>query len=84
MVIHKLRAMLPEEAVVFDNFAYDDSIIGTTIDGRVIYCYEDMVKELMSEANFTYDEACEWIDYNTIRALPYCGKKAPLIVYSMV
>lgn len=26
-------------------------------------------------------DAIEWIEYNTIRALPYAGDKAPVIVY---
>ena len=82
-VIQKIREKLPQDAVVFDNFSYDNSIIGTTLDGRVIYCYEKMVEELMQEEDMSYEEATEWIDYNTIRAFPYCGKKAPVIVYSM-
>ena len=65
MVIHKLRAKLPEDALVFDNFAYDNSIIGTTLDGRVIYCYEKMVEEYMIEEECSYEEAVEWIvDHN--------------------
>jgi hypothetical protein len=35
----------------------------------------------MEEEEFTEEEAIEWIDYNTIRALPYMGEKAPIIMY---
>lgn len=83
MIIDKLRKQLPVDALVFDNFAYDNSIIGTTLDGRVIYCYEKMVEEYMMEEECSYEEAMEWIDYNTIRSLPYAGEKAPVIMYSM-
>jgi hypothetical protein len=81
MVIHKLREKLPKDALVFDNFAYDNSIIGITLDGRVIYCYEKMIEEYMIEEECSYEEAVEWIDYNTIRSLPYAGEKAPVIMY---
>lgn len=31
----------------------------------------------------TDEEAIEWIDYNTIRAIPYMGEKAPIVMYSL-
>lgn len=31
-----IRNKLPADAVVFDNHAYDNSIIGTTFDGKKI------------------------------------------------
>jgi uncharacterized protein (DUF1684 family) len=77
-----IRNKLPADAVVFDNHAYDNSIIGTTFDGRAIYCFESMVKELMEDEGWSEIDAIEWINYNTIRALPYAGEKAPMIVYT--
>ena len=38
-----LREELPEDALVFDNFAYDDAIIGVTTDDRVVYDYNKML-----------------------------------------
>lgn len=70
-----IRNKLPTDAMVFDNMAYDNSIIGLTIDGRVIYGFELMVEELMNDEGWSETEAIEWIEYNTIRALPYTGKK---------
>jgi hypothetical protein len=51
-------------------------------DGRVVYDYNLMIESLMQSDNMTYDEASEFIDYNTIRALPYMGEKAPIVMYS--
>ena len=48
-VNQEVRNELPDDAVVFDNYAYDNSIIGVTLDGRAIYLFEDMVMELMEE-----------------------------------
>lgn len=76
-----IREQLPPDAVVFDNYAYDNSIIGTTLDGRAIYDYNKMVKELMEDENWSETDAIEWVEYNTLRALPYAGEKRPMVVY---
>lgn len=60
--------------------AYDDSIVGIAHDGRIVYDYQLMIQELAKEDGITYEEAQEWIDYNTIRALPYAGDKAPIVI----
>ena len=77
----ELRAELPEDAILFDNMSYDGSIIGVTTEGRVVYDYDQMVEELMQDEEWSYEDAVEWIDYNTIRALPYAGADGPIIMY---
>jgi hypothetical protein len=79
----KLRTILPEDALVFDNASYDNSIVGVTTDNRVVYDYDKMIEELMEDEGWSYDDAVDWIDYNTIRSLPYAGEKAPIIMYGM-
>ena len=80
----ELRAELPEDAILFDNMSYDDSIVGVTTDGRVVYDYDKMIEELMEDEEWSCEEAAEWIDYNTIRALPYAGENAPIIMYPIL
>ena len=80
----QLRAELPEDAIVFDNMSYDGSIVGVTTDGRVVYNYDKMVEELMEDEQCSYEEAADWIDYNTIRALPYAGENGPIIMFSIL
>ena len=75
-----IRSKLPSDAVIFINQAYDNSIIGTTFDGRVIYDFDKMVEELMTDEGWTEEEAIDWIEFNTLRALPYGGEKAPLVM----
>ena len=79
MINKEIRENLPEDAMVFDNASYDNSIIGMSTDGRVIYSFNKMVEEFMSDENVSEMEAVEWIEYNTIRALPYLGENAPII-----
>lgn len=65
------------------NYSYDNALIGVSEDGRVIYDFEKMVDWLIEEENMTDEEAVEWIEYNTIRALPYMGEGAPIIMYPL-
>ena len=70
-----------EGTVYLTNFSYDDALIGISDDGRAIYDYDLMVEWLVKTEGFTYEEAVEWIDYNTIRALPYMGENRPIVLY---
>ena len=73
-----------EESVVFESPDYEDAIIGWDENsGRIIYDYEKMVECLMNEDGMDYDEAAEFIDYNTVRACPYMGERAPIILKSI-
>lgn len=58
-------------AVLFDNPAFDNSIIGISTSGNIIYDLELMIEELANDDNITYEDAADFICYNTIRALPY-------------
>ena len=69
-----------EESIIFENPDYDSAIIGTDTDGRVIYSFDKMVDFLMDLDNMSYEEAVEFIEYNTIRAIPYFGPMAPIIM----
>jgi hypothetical protein len=66
---------------LFDNPRYPNSIIGLTQDDRAIYDMELMISDLIQEDNISYFDALEFIEYNTIRALPYAGNDAPIILY---
>ena len=79
-----LSSIAPE-GVIFDNPSFDNSIVGVSYDGAIIYDYEKMVEEFMLENECTSEEAEDFIDYNTIRSLPYtasCGVP-PVILYKI-
>ena len=73
--------------VYFTDFNYDSAIIGIDTYNRVIYDYYKMIDWLIENEEFTEEDAVEWIDYNTIRSLPYIdgqtNGKAPIIIYSI-
>lgn len=72
-----------EDVVCLANYSYDDALIGISEDNRAIYDYNKMIQWLVDTEGFTEEEAMEWIDYNTIRALPYAGSKAPIIMFPL-
>lgn len=84
MAINELvREQLPEGCKVFDNHAYDNSIIGVSSADEVIYDFDKMVEEFMADENVSRIEAIEWIEYNTLRAIPYIGSPSPIVMYRL-
>lgn len=63
------------------DYSYDDALIGVTDKDCAVYDYELMVSWLVEHEGFSETEAIEWIDFNTIRALPYAGENGPVILY---
>lgn len=72
-----------EDIIVFSGNSYDDALIGVSEDGRAIYDFDLMVEWLMKQDNIDDISAIEWIEYNTIRSLPYVGDKAPIVMYKV-
>lgn len=72
-----------DDILILADYSYDDALIGVTEDGRAVYDYEKMITWLMKTEGWTPEEAEDWVNYNTIRALPYMGDKAPLIMYPL-
>ena len=73
-----------EDIIIFSGDSYDDALIGVSDDGRAIYDYDLMIEWLMVNDNMTDVDAMEWIDYNTIRSLPYVGDKAPIVMHRLM
>lgn len=65
------------------DYSYDDALIGVSEDGRAVYDFEKMVDWLIEEEGFSDEEAVDWIETNTLRALPYMGEGAPIIMYPL-
>lgn len=82
-VAERLKEEGYEDILIFTDFGYDDAFIGVSNDERAIYDYDKMIEWLEKTQDFTREEAVEWIDYNTVRALPYYGDRAPIILYRM-
>ena len=69
-----------EDVVIFDNPSFDEAFIGVTEDNRAVYDYDRMADSLAVSWGVSREEAIEFIDYNTIRALAY-WENAPVVMY---
>lgn len=59
----------------------DKCIVGIVYgEERLIYDTESVLETFMETNNWEYEEALEWFEYNTIRALPYMGENAPIFL----
>lgn len=80
----ELRKLLDTDypdTILFDNPAYDNSIVGISTDGCLVYDFYKMAKELSEDDNITIEDAIEFIEYNAVRALPYVPYETrPIIV----
>lgn len=78
------------EATMFRDPDFYDAIIGYALNEDdlpvLVYNYSIMVESLMSEyydAEDPITDAIEWIDYNTLRTLPYMPEAGrPIIIYN--
>lgn len=86
--VKELKDLLNEleytDTVVLENPSYLNAIIGITDEGALCYSYEKMIECLMEEDKMEQEDAMEFINYNTIRALPYASSMGvrPIVVYN--
>ena len=72
-----------ENVKILKDFSYDTALIGIPYDDRPVYDFDKMVEWLMETQGYSQEEAIEWIEYNTIRALPYMRPDSPVILYPL-
>ena len=74
-----------EDVVYFPDYG-EECIIGIDSNNRAVYSFEKMIQSLMKDGMDDMD-AIEWIEYNTIRALPYIDNytdgHAPIVMYDV-
>jgi len=68
------------DTVVLEGPDYISAVVGISTDGQLIYSRNLMVKHLCEKDGMTELEADEFIDFNTVGALPNMGEKAPIIM----
>lgn len=85
MTLEKLKEILTdngmEDTVLFSDPDYSSAFEGVTSSGIAVYNYRKMVEYLMVNDNMSYEDAVEFIDYNTLGA--YVGDNTPIVYYPM-
>lgn len=69
-----------EDVIIFDDYG-EETLIGVDSNNRAVYDYDKMIEWLIENWECTYEEAIDWIEYNTVRSLPYVGEGAPIVVH---
>lgn len=69
-----------DDVIVFCNPNYTTALIGLTDTNQAVYDYDLMVEWLMTDENMDYEEAADFISYNSSY---YFGEKYPVIYYDM-
>lgn len=73
-----------EEVLVFDSPDYISAFLGLTHDNRALYDYNLMLEHLVSQDGMDYEEAADFISYNTLRSLDYGAAgddKMPVVLF---
>lgn len=71
-----------EDIVIFSNPSYASAFIGISEDNRAVYDFNLMVEFLMEEQGWSDIEAIDFIEYNSIRNLPYY-ENSPIVIHSL-
>lgn len=69
-----------EGALVFSEPAYETAFVGLSSTGLAVYDYDKMVQYLIDSGELM-DDALDWINYNTIRSLPYY-ENSPIVLFT--
>ena len=63
-------------SLMFRDPDYESAIVGYDVETKsIIYSYDLMVQSLCEEEGMTLEDAVEFIDYNTLRALRYINNE---------
>lgn len=74
-----LKGIADDEALYFENPSFDNSIVGVTPEGKLVYEWNKMIDELADDDGISAEEATEFIDYNTLRSIGYWDM-APVVI----
>ena len=69
-----------EDVLLLENHTFDNSVVGISVEGRLVYDFNKMIEEFCEDEGCDELEALEWLEYNTLRALPYMGPRRPIII----
>lgn len=75
-----------DKIIILEGDEFADGFVGLSLDNQAVYSYEKLVESLTNaNSDWTHEQAVEWIEYNTIRALPYMASEgnAPIIIHEL-
>lgn len=75
---------IASEVVILEGDEFADGFLGLTADTyQAVYSYERLVTSLSTQNKWTLDQSVEWLDCNTLRAIPYMPLRKPIIIHEL-
>ena len=81
---YSIEDLEAEETILFRDPDYSTAICGMSHDGRVVYDYDKMLDYLVQYEEMDYDEAADFVSYDTLRALNYISGNKPIVMYPLL
>lgn len=81
---YSIEELEEAETILFRNPDFSTAIIGMTHDDRVVYDYYKMLEHLTKYEEMTYEDAADFVSYDTMRALSYMPGNTPVIIFPFV
>ena len=72
------------EIAVLEGQEYDAAIVGQDMETLALVYSYDKINEVHEAMGMSPDEAREFTDYNTIRAIPYMPGVKPIVVRELI
>ena len=72
------------KTILFRNPDYSTAIVGVSEDNKIIYDYNKMIDYLIEYDNMSYEDAIDFINYDTIKSLGYISDNKPIIMYTLI
>lgn len=67
-----------ENSLMFESPDYMSAIVGIDYhSGSIIYDYDLMVQHLMKQDNISEQDAIDFVEFNTLRSIPYVTGGVP-------
>lgn len=78
----EIMEQFPDEEIIFLDppETFDPAIVGVTVDGRVVYERAKIIDGFCVKGGMCRSNAEEHVSFNTERALPYMGERAPILL----
>ena len=81
---YSIEDLEAEETILFRDPDFSSAIIGVDTNNRVVYDYEKMLEHLVKYEEMTYEEAADYVCYNTLRALDYIPGNKPIVMFPLI
>ena len=81
---YSIEDLEESETMLFRDPDFSSAIVGVDHYNRVVYDYEKMIDYLVETEDMTYEDAADYVCYNTLRALDYMSGNKPVVMFPLI